>query len=643
MQTTPTFKRLYPLARSVVLVLLASLVVFGLSGGVLGRLELIASDLLFRLRGPTRGESQVVIVAIDDASFATNELQWPWPRDYIAQIVDGVAAGNPSVIVLDIFFYEESDPEADEALALSMAEAENVVLVNDISSQTQAGLTLRQLNQPIPALDMAAAATGLANFPRDADGTVRRLLAFQEYNEQLYFSWALHAARLHLGEEVFTVGSSEEVLIGVWPVELDQQYLAVNYSGPPGSIPTYSAYQVADGLVDPAVFNGKIVVIGATSESLHDSYPTPYSSQPPTPGVEVTAHAINTVLSRRYIHSAGVVVQSAVIAAMALAGVTLARSLRALTGTIVATVVAAAYGVACLAVFTQARVILPIAGPMIALALTYAAQTSIELYEERRKGARVRAILTQIEREKRRSDKLLHVIIPMGVALSEAKDFDRLAEMILLEAKNLCNADGATLYLRTSDDQLRFLIMTNDSLGLMLGGTTGKEIPYGPLPLQDETGTPNTRHVAAYTALEGITVNIPDAYHAADHDFSGTRAFDEEIGYRTTSLLCIPLKDVENEVIGVMQLINARDPDTDQVMPFDQDMQQLVESLSWMETVALEAHVREAKLKRQIEELRIEVDEARRASEVAAITETEYFQQLQEQARDLRSRRRRQK
>ncbi|MGB0671661.1 MAG: hypothetical protein ACPGNT_09200, partial [Rhodospirillales bacterium] len=77
-------------------------------------------------------------------------------------------------------------------------------------------------------------------------------------------------------------------------------------------------------------------------------------------------------------------------------------------------------------------------------------------------------------------------LIDIGIALSAERDHNRLMEMILLEAKAFANADGGTLYLRLPDDRLKFEIMRTDSLGIALGGTTGKPITFPPLRLYDE-------------------------------------------------------------------------------------------------------------------------------------------------------------
>lgn len=180
--------------------------------------------------------------------------------------------------------------------------------------------------------------------------------------------------------------------------------------------------------------------------------------------------------------------------------------------------------------------------------------------------------------------ELLHRI---GIALSAERDKERLLEMILLEAKNLCHADGGTLYLRTDADELRFAIMRTDSLDIALGGTTGKPIQLPALPMYVD-GTPNERNVATCAALRKATFNIPDAYTAQGFDFSGTKAFDERNGFRSQSFLTIPLVNNEGEVIGVIQLLNAKDESTGKTIPFSPENQSVVEALASQAAIALD-------------------------------------------------------
>ncbi|HEY7985641.1 MAG TPA: HD domain-containing phosphohydrolase [Methylophilaceae bacterium] len=175
----------------------------------------------------------------------------------------------------------------------------------------------------------------------------------------------------------------------------------------------------------------------------------------------------------------------------------------------------------------------------------------------------------------------------IGVALSSERDTKRLLEMILLGAKEIANADGGTLYTVTDDDKLKFEIMRTDSLNIAMGGTTGKDIPFPALAIYREDGTPNTSMVAANAVVNDRTVNIADAYEAEGFDFSGTRKFDENTGYRSKSFLTIPMKNHEKEIIGVLQLLNSKDRKSGEVVAFSPEVQQLVESLASQAAVAM--------------------------------------------------------
>lgn len=179
----------------------------------------------------------------------------------------------------------------------------------------------------------------------------------------------------------------------------------------------------------------------------------------------------------------------------------------------------------------------------------------------------------------------LHAI---GASLSAERDIHRLLETILTAAKSITRADGGTLYRLTEDGSaLRFEIVRTSSLKYYLGGTTGQPIPFYPIHLVGKDGKPNHSMVAAYAALTGKTVNIADAYAADGFDLSGTRNFDKKTGYRSKSFLTVPMMNHEREIIGVLQLINAQDPQTGEVVPFSPADQRLAESLASQAAIAL--------------------------------------------------------
>lgn len=178
----------------------------------------------------------------------------------------------------------------------------------------------------------------------------------------------------------------------------------------------------------------------------------------------------------------------------------------------------------------------------------------------------------------------------IGASLSSERKLDRLLEKVLLAAKAITRADGGTLYLVSEDRRhLRFEIVRTDSLRLALGGPGGTPITdrFPDLPLRGPDGLPNRAMVAAYAALSGETVNIADAYDARGFDFSGTREFDRRTGYRSRSFLTVPMKDHEGEIIGVLQLINATDPESGEVGPFSEADRRLAESLASQAAIAL--------------------------------------------------------
>ena len=175
----------------------------------------------------------------------------------------------------------------------------------------------------------------------------------------------------------------------------------------------------------------------------------------------------------------------------------------------------------------------------------------------------------------------------IGASLSAERDINRLLESILTAAKTITRADGGTLYRVTDDKTLRFEIVRTTSLQYYLGGTTGTPVPFYPIQLYGKDGKPNHSMVAAYAALTGKTVSIPDAYTAEGFDFSGTRNFDKKTGYRSKSFLTVPMKNHENEIIGVLQLINAHGPSSGEIVSFSASDQRLAESLASQAAIAL--------------------------------------------------------
>ncbi len=176
----------------------------------------------------------------------------------------------------------------------------------------------------------------------------------------------------------------------------------------------------------------------------------------------------------------------------------------------------------------------------------------------------------------------MSILNQIGIALSEERSNDRLLELILFAAKTMTSADGCALYTLTGDKQLRLSVMNIDSIHLVMNRDGNMVIP-----LFDDGGKPNTLTAVAFSAFKDATVNIPDMYHATSFDFSHIRDFDRTIGYRSHSLLSVPVKNHENEIVGVLQLINAQERTSRTVVPFSDEDQRLLETLASQAAVAL--------------------------------------------------------
>ncbi len=211
--------------------------------------------------------------------------------------------------------------------------------------------------------------------------------------------------------------------------------------------------------------------------------------------------------------------------------------------------------------------------------------------------------------------RLLRRFTRIGIALSSERNVDRLLEMILVEARELANADGGTLYIMSDDRrELGFAIVQTSSLKIMMGGTYEK-IAWKPVPLYEPDGSPNHSHVCAHVAITGKTVNIADVYQHEGYDFQGTRSFDSKTGYRSRSMLVVPMKNRDDQVIGVLQLLNAIQGG--EATAFSSTSLEVTESLASQAAIALTN-------KRLIKELRDLLDSFIRVMAIAIDEKSPY-------------------
>ncbi len=200
----------------------------------------------------------------------------------------------------------------------------------------------------------------------------------------------------------------------------------------------------------------------------------------------------------------------------------------------------------------------------------------------------------RLEEERRRTRHQLHVVAneletlnKIGVALSTERNTDALLELILTKIREVTSCDAGSLYLveekPNGDKHMVFKLTQSDSHSV---------------PFRQFTLPIDTKSIAGYAAATGKILNIKDAYRIRNLPFRLNRDFDQKFGYRTKSMLVVAMKNQKDEVIGVLQLINAKKDRSvkltsakvvhREVIPFSERSQELAASLASQAGVALE-------------------------------------------------------
>lgn len=201
-----------------------------------------------------------------------------------------------------------------------------------------------------------------------------------------------------------------------------------------------------------------------------------------------------------------------------------------------------------------------------------------------------RLLLARLTREEKVQEARLAELHQIGMALASERDLGTLLDMIVRKAREFTGADAGSLYLVERDEQgnlkesMIFQVAQNDSIPL--------DFRAFQMPINPES-------IAGYVALTGNVVNLEDAYEIPEtYPFRFNRSFDEKTGYRSKSMLVVPLKNRRNQVIGVLQLINkkqefsrrllSRTVVEEEVIPFSHEDETLLLSLGGQAAVALE-------------------------------------------------------
>jgi CHASE2 domain-containing sensor protein len=242
--------------------------------GALGRAEDASVDLRFGLRGPSV-PPDVMVVAIDDATFSDLGVRWPFPRSLHAKAIDRLRAAGARAIVYDVQFTEQTEPRQDLALYDAVARAGHVVLATTEIGDGGATNVLGGDENLRSARAWAAA----ANLPTSPGGVIRRVQESIAGLDTIAVRTAENLSGRRPDPSLFAGGGA-----------------LIDYRGPPGSVPAVSFSDLVSGRVDPGLIRGKVVVIGASAPSLQDVHATPTATHTSMSGPEIQANAIWTAM-----------------------------------------------------------------------------------------------------------------------------------------------------------------------------------------------------------------------------------------------------------------------------------------------------------------------------------------------------------
>lgn len=368
--------------RAVIGATISILVYFAYSLGALDTLELKSVDFRFQLRGPVRPRSPILLVSIDQDSFDELNLPWPWPRTLHADLIRKLSAGKAKAIGLDILF-TESKPDSieDQVLAQAIKEAGNVILAAELTEvETPFGRKSR-LNLPVPLLRAAAHAYGIANLYTDHDGVIRRNTLRFNFQGTDYPSFPLAIFRALQRGENTPQASADTTMI--------------NYRGPARSYPMVPYYRILRGEVDPSLYRGKIVLVGAFAPSLHDVFATPFSAGVPTAGTEIQANVLEMLLLNETV--VPLPDWAHILLFVVLSGVAIRLSLcqKPYWAAVSLALLVAGYGLFDFYFFSQYRILVPLTPLFFAMVASYGGITVDGYVREYKERLRVRRTFNQ--------------------------------------------------------------------------------------------------------------------------------------------------------------------------------------------------------------------------------------------------------
>jgi adenylate cyclase len=346
--------------------------------GLLDTIELKTLDLRFRMRGPIAIQAPIVVISIDQDSFDELQLPWPWPRTLHAELIRKLVKGGAKIIAFDILFTEpKPDPKEDQALAAAIKEAGRVILAAELTEVASDFGPKTVVNLPIPELREHALGYGLAGLPRNRDGVVRSADLVSYFQDKAFPSF---------GYLIFQTLARRKA-----GAKLSLDSTIINFRGPTRTFPTVPYYRVLNDEIDANIFRDKVVLIGAFGESLHDVFPTPFSADRPTAGVEIQANLVDTLLANNPIIPYTGGAHMVVFAILCASTIWISLQLSPLKAFAIVFVLGSLFGLACVYVFVKYRLWFPMTPLLAGVTLSYGGLTVMSYVREQRERLRYRA------------------------------------------------------------------------------------------------------------------------------------------------------------------------------------------------------------------------------------------------------------
>ncbi len=384
--------------------------IFAMSG-VAQNLEHKFYDLRFEVRGElSMVNSDIVIVAIDDQTFATLKRKWPFPRAYFARVLRNLNAAGAKLIVVDVEFTEDSilNPDEDRRLVEATQDVGNVVYAGKIAIEFGRNNVLnRYIFDPIDPLLNAGATWGFTNVSHDLDGFIRKYILFQFYGGKIYLPLAIEAVRVlkNIDNRDIKVYFQDNFFLGSLEIpKYSFDSMLINYFGPTRTFPTYSFASVLDDAdfnlghdedtnifeihKQAGIFKDKIVLIGVSAEELQDNQFTPFfdydGKKRKMPGVEMHANALNAIITNNHVRAAPFYVEFIILVLLSVIAMILSKMSKPHRGIIGLGVIVVVFVTLVFILFMQFHIWMQIITHLVVMIFSFGFHITHRVFNEQR-------------------------------------------------------------------------------------------------------------------------------------------------------------------------------------------------------------------------------------------------------------------